>query len=130
MTGKPETGGAKIDVNTMLNIERTRVAYDRTMLAWVRTAISLISFGFSIYAFLQLQLHRQEEGRLIGPREFSLMMVIIGLLSLVLATWENRNNMEKLRALHAEVPPSRAGMLAALIGLLGALALIVMIFRQ
>ena len=126
-----ETSAVKIDVATRLAIERTRVAYDRTMLAWVRTAISLITFGFAIYKFFQLDLHRgQQEGRWFGPREFGLTMVIIGLISLVLAAWENRANMEGLRALHADVRYSRAGLIAALISLLGILALIVIISRQ
>jgi putative membrane protein len=131
MTDEPETSAAKIEVNTWLAIERNRAAYDRTMLAWVRTAISLISFGFTIYAFFHIQLRRgEEDGRLIGPREFGLTMVIIGLLSLALAVWENRKNMQGLRALGAKVPPSMSGVLAALISLLGILALIVMTFRQ
>ena len=131
MPSESEPGARKIDVNTLLAIERNRVAYDRTMLAWIRTAISLITFGFSIYAVVQLQLRRgQEEDRVIGPREFGLTMVIIGLLSLALAVWENRNNMQGLRALGAKVPASRSGILAALIALMGILALIVMFFRQ
>lgn len=131
MTNESEKGAAKIDVNTWLAIERNRAAYDRTMLAWVRTAISLISFGFTIYAFFHIQLRRgEEEGRLIGPREFGLTMVVIGLISLALAVWENRSNMHGLRALGADVPWSRAGILAALISLLGILALIVMTLRQ
>lgn len=131
MTNESEKGAAKIDVNTWLAIERNRAAYDRTMLAWVRTAISLISFGFTIYAFFHIQLRRgEEEGRLIGPREFGLTMVVIGLISLALAVWENRSNMQGLRALGADVRWSRAGILAALISLLGILALIVMTLRQ
>lgn len=135
MTSEPETSAAKIEVkkidaNTWLAIERNRAAYDRTMLAWVRTAVSLISFGFTIYAFFHIQLHRGEDGRGIGPREFGLTMVVIGLLSLGLAVWENRNNMQGLRAMGAKIPPSRSGMLAALISILGILALIVMTIRQ
>jgi uncharacterized membrane protein YidH (DUF202 family) len=40
----------------MLAVERTRVAYDRTMLAWTRTATSLITFGFTIYKFFQIDI--------------------------------------------------------------------------
>jgi inner membrane protein YidH len=131
MANESEKSAAKIDVNTMLAIDRNRVAYDRTMLAWIRTAISLITFGFSIYSFFALQLRRgEEDGRLIGPREFGLTMVIIGLLSLVLGAWDNRNNMQELRAMGAEIRYSRAGILAALIALLGILALIAMIIRH
>jgi putative membrane protein len=132
MANEPEKGATKkIDNNTWLAIERNRVAYDRTMLAWIRTAISLITFGFSIYAIVQLQIRRgQEEDRLVGPREFGLTMVIIGLFSLVLGAWDNRNNMQDLRAMGADIRFSRAGIMAALIALLGILALILMIVRH
>jgi putative membrane protein len=43
------------DKNTRLGVERTRLAYERTMMAWVRTATSLITFGFSIYKFFQIE---------------------------------------------------------------------------
>ena len=33
--------------------ERTILAADRTLMAWIRTTLSMISFGFTIYKFLQ-----------------------------------------------------------------------------
>jgi hypothetical protein len=39
-----------------LAFDRTRLPYDRTKMAWVRTATSLITFGFSVYKFLQIEL--------------------------------------------------------------------------
>jgi putative membrane protein len=44
-----------LDVSTTLAFERTRVAYERTMLGWVRTATSLITFGFTIYKYFQIE---------------------------------------------------------------------------
>ena len=120
-----------LDVSTKLAFDRTRLAYDRTMMAWVRTATTLITFGFTIYKFFQLELAgRRQNDYLIGPREFGLMMVCIGLLSLLAATWEHRRNMLEIRALCPDLPRSMAAVLAALIGFLGLFALIVMIFRQ
>jgi hypothetical protein len=44
-------------------------------------------FGFKIYQFFQLELPgRAEKSRLLGPREFALILVGLGLVSLVLAT--------------------------------------------
>ena len=48
-----------LDVGTRLAVDRTRLAYERTLMAWVRTATSLISFGFTIYKFFQLELKGQ-----------------------------------------------------------------------
>ena len=45
----------EVDTSTKLAYERTRLAYERTMQAWIRTATSLITFGFSVYKFFQLE---------------------------------------------------------------------------
>jgi putative membrane protein len=101
------------------------------MMAWIRTATSLITFGFTIYKFFQLELPRRaEEDHLIGPRQFALILVSIGLVSLLLATLEFRQNIRKLRAQDADNPRSLAVIVAALLSGLGVIALLMMIFRQ
>ena len=89
---------ATVDATT-LAADRTRLAYDRTLLAWVRTGTSLITFGFTIYKFFQLESARVEPRpqRLIGPREFAFLMIVIGILSLVLATLDHRRDLKALR---------------------------------
>src|SRR5438309_255551 len=87
-----------LDTSTRLAFDRTRLAIDNTLMSWIRTATSLITFGFGIYKFFQLELGRErQEGRLIGPREFALMMVGAGLLSLALGILEHWQNMRVLR---------------------------------
>jgi len=118
---------------TQLAAERTRLAYERTLMAWVRTATSLISFGFTIYKFFQF-LH--EEGkfasphRLLGSRVFALLMILIGLVALVLATAQHRQDMKRLRAQYPEAPYSLATAIAILIAGLGLLGLLAVTFRQ
>ncbi len=125
--------GKKLDSSTLLAVDRTRLAYERTLMAWIRTATSLITFGFTIYKFFQIELSRgvsPRSGRLIGPTQFALFMIVIGLVSLLLATLEHRRD---LNALNAEYPGGRrslARVLAALISLLGILALSAVLFRQ
>lgn len=119
-----------LDVGTRLAFDRTRLAYDRTMMAWVRTATSLISFGFTIYKFFQLEISKGESGnRVIGPREFAMMMIGIGLLSLVMATIQHRQDRDLLRAMNPDVPRSMAAVLAGLIALLGIVAFAAVIFQ-
>jgi putative membrane protein len=120
-----------LDLSTKLAFDCTWVAYERTMLAWVRTATSLITFGFSVYKFFQIV---REEGQrndhLIGARQFGLLLVSIGLASLALATLEYRQNIRMLGAQYQGRPRSLAVIVAALISILGILALAVMISRQ
>jgi inner membrane protein YidH len=119
-----------LDVSTRLAFDRTRVAYERTMMAWIRTATSLITFGFSIYKFFQIEESAGRPNRLIGPRGFAFMLVSIGLFSLIIATVEFRQNIRTLGARNAGKQRSLAVLVAALISILGIFALIVIIFRQ
>lgn len=119
-----------LDQSTKLAFDRTWVAYERTMLAWVRTATSLITFGFSIYKFFQI-LREDSPGAnyLIGARQFGILLVTIGLASLGLATLEYRQNIRALGPEYQVRPRSLAVIVAALLSILGVVAMSVMIFR-
>jgi putative membrane protein len=100
-------------------------------MAWIRTATSLITFGFSIYKFFQIEVPRRDEHtHLIGPREFAIIPVSIGLLSLLLATVEYRQQIRTLRMESTDHRRSLAVFLAALMALLGLIALFVVLFRK
>jgi putative membrane protein len=125
--------GEEVSLSTKLALDRTRLAHDRTLLAWVRTATSLISFGFTIYKFFQYLREKGESGGeryLIGPRGFALAMISIGLLALLIATLQHRRDMRAMREDYPGVPYSLATVLAALISVLGILALISVVFRH
>jgi putative membrane protein len=133
MTDQTEATAIGSSIATQLAYERTNLAHDRTMMAWVRTATSLISFGFTIYKFFQL-----EKGgaripgtqQLIGARHFAMMMIAIGLFSLVLATIQHWEHISSLRRQHIKAPRSLATVVAGLISVLGILAMIAVIFRM
>ena len=122
------------DASTLLSIDRTRLSYDRTLMSWIRTATSLITFGFSIYKFFQIEAERTAaaSARLIGPREFAMAMILIGLTSLLLATLEHRRDLRALSAEYpnAHIPRSTARMMAGLISALGIIAFVAAVFRQ
>jgi putative membrane protein len=125
------------DASSKLALERTVLSYERTMLSWVRTATALITFGFSIQQFFRIARAGTADGKgFVGPHEFGLTMIIIGLLALLLATLEHRSAILSLRARYPtaeqypDIPRSRARVLAALIALLGLLALLSMLFRD
>jgi putative membrane protein len=125
------------DASSKLALERTYLAYDRTMLAWVRTATTLITFGFSIQQFFRIARQGAPSSKgLIGPDVFGLTMIIIGLLALLLAVLDHRWAIETLEAQYPTTggyprfPRSRARVLAALIGLLGVLAVTTMLVRE
>jgi putative membrane protein len=102
-----EQNAPTLDLRTRLDLERTHIAYEQSMMTWIRTAISLITFGFTIYKFFQLELQgRAEKSRLVGPREFALVLVALGLISLVMATLEHRRCQRFLKEQWSEAPRS------------------------
>jgi putative membrane protein len=75
---------------TDLAVARTILAAERTLMAWIRTALSMISFGFTIYKFLNglneaggIHLRRPEE-----PRRLGLFLAALGTGSLVVGVLE------------------------------------------
>ena len=123
---------APMDVNTRLAYERTFLAHERTLMAWVRTASSLITFGFSIYKFFQLERDEGKQfaaGQVVGPRQFSMILIVIGVVSLVMATIQHRRQLKILKLEYEKISASTAGIVAGLISLLGLMAILVVIFR-
>jgi putative membrane protein len=101
-------------------------------MAWVRTSSSLITFGFSIYKFFQLERGMGKEfasAQIIGPRHFSMILIIIGVVSLVLATIQHRRQIRLLKMEYDTIPASSAGLVAGLISALGLTAILAVIFR-
>jgi putative membrane protein len=125
---------ADLPASTKLAVERTRLAHERTLMAWVRTAASLISFGFTIYKFFEyLRAQQQAAPRtsVIGPREFALIMIGLGVLALVLATIGHLRSLQALRAEYgALVPRSLSTLIAGSMGLVGLLFFLLALFRE
>jgi putative membrane protein len=118
-----ESGVIKPDFNTQMAIERTLLAHERTLMAWVRTAASLISFGFTIYKFFQLEAEgRVPTSQIIGPRTFSSIMILMGLFALAIATIQHHETMRREK--NYGVPArTLVGWVAGLISILGLLAI-------
>ena len=118
---------APMDLNTQLSIERTMLAHERTLMAWVRTATSLITFGFTIYKFFQLEAQgRLPVSQVIGPRSFAFMMILMGLVALVMATLQHRASMKKHGASVSQ--SSLAGWVAGSMSIVGLVAMVSVIF--
>jgi len=125
-----KTAAAQHDPRVQLAFERTFLAYERTRIAWVRTALSLISFGFVIAKFFQYVRERQgETATVLSPRAIGLVMITIGLVGLILASWQERQAVKSLRERCPDLPRSVSGVMAMLIALFGVLALIGALLR-
>jgi putative membrane protein len=95
-------------------------------------ALSMISFGFTVYKFFQIE-NRSAAGanRLLGPREFALILIGTGLIALALSALQHRQGMQRLRAESDDitVPVSIATIVAGLVSVLGLLAFLAVLFR-
>jgi inner membrane protein YidH len=131
-THAPEQNKRPMDVSTRLAYDRTFLAHERTLMAWVRTSSSLITFGFSIYKFFQLERGagmKFASVQVIGPRQFSMILIIIGVVSLVMATVQHRRQVGLLKMEYDTIPASAAGLVAGLVSALGIAAILAVIFR-
>jgi inner membrane protein YidH len=136
--GRPESGAALSapapNESTLLAVDRTRLAHERTLMAWIRTATSMISFGFTIYKFLEAQPARERRftfmERLLDARNFATLMISVGLLGLFLAALENHREMLALRTKYGaqRIPRSNSMRVAILVAIFGFFALSAVIF--
>ena len=100
-----------LSIDDKLALDRPIFAYDRTIMAWVGTATSLITFGFAIFKFFLLELTgRPPIQHVVGPREFAIMLIVIGVLSLFAATLHHAMYIRKLKLQYAGLPRSLSGI--------------------
>jgi len=114
---------------TDLSIERTVMAANRSQMAWVRTALSLISFGFTIYKFLQVQIADAEHLRIMhmqGPRRIGLVLIALGTTAIILGTLEYIQTIKYLNTLSKRAYKlfNYSTFMGVLMGLLGLFLLV------
>jgi len=83
---------------TDLAVERTVMAASRSLMAWVRTSLSLISFGFTIYKFLQAEIKISGTAVMTahGPKRFGLMLIALGIASAIAGDVEYFGTVKRL----------------------------------
>ena len=121
----------ELKIGDILALDRTRLAAETTLMAWVRTALSMISFGFTIYKFLQV-VQGQSMVRTLrphAPREVGLTLIGIGTFAVTIACIQHWNYVKKLRSDEPYKPWDLTFIVACLIGLLGVLMIVSIILR-
>jgi len=131
MEAGPSDSNRLAQQRTELAVTRTLMAADRTLMAWTRTSLAMISFGFTVYKFMQ---YMQQEGKAIlvrterGAQNFGLTLIAVGILFLLIAGvqyWHLARKIDPGRKWHFSLTLAVAGFVVAL----GLLALVNAIFR-
>lgn len=81
------------DMGTM----RTIMAADRTLMAWIRTSLSMLSFGFTIYKFLEGAAQQKMLPRSGTPQDVGLFLAGVGTLSMILGVFSYWATLKDLR---------------------------------
>ena len=124
-------GDTELKTTDILALDRTRMAAERTLMAWVRTALSMISFGFTIYKFLQVL---QEQSTLPvmrpqTPRDVGLTLTGIGTFAVAIACVQYWKYIRNLRPDQPYKPWDLTFIVACFIGILGLLIFVSIILR-
>ena len=124
-------GDTELKTTDILALDRTRMAAERTLMAWVRTALSMVSFGFTIYKFLQVL---QEQSTLPvmrpqTPRDVGLTLTGIGTFAVAIACVQHWKYIRNLRPDQPYKPWDLTFIVACFIGILGLLIFVSIILR-
>ena len=85
----------------LIQMERTRTAFERLQLAWIRTSLTMLMIGVGAYEFFY---NRLEAGkapllgmRYLSGRELGLFFMITSFVMLLLATLQHTSSMATLK---------------------------------
>jgi putative membrane protein len=70
-----------------LSVINTVMACDRTLMSWIRTALSMLTFGFTIYKFLESLAQQGMLTRTESPQRVGLGLCAMGAVAILLGTY-------------------------------------------
>ena len=116
----------KVDRATLLAEQRTMIAADRTLMAWIRTSLSMISFGFTIYKFLQAMQAAEHYtvARPNAPRNLGMALIGVGTAALAVAILQHVQFVKRMKGVSQSSPWTLSVIVGIFIALIGLLAFI------
>ena len=103
---------------------RTNMAPERTLMAWIRTSLSMLSFGFTIYKFLETVASQPGAVHSASPQRVGLFLTGMGVAAIVLGTFSYWTTLRDLRRVEA----FRLGRPVLLMALIMSIAGVAMFF--
>ena len=115
---------------TQLATKRTLMAAERSLMAWVRTALSMISFGFTIYKFLQALPENGVRVMQADARTVGLFLVGLGTLSMLAGLIEYRQALVDLNQPRFPAIRRPAFVIALILGVCGTVVFFSIVTQQ
>lgn len=115
----------------LIQLERTRTAFERLQLAWVRTALTILAIGVGVYEFFYNRIESGEKPLFesFTGRELALVLYCIALTILVLSLLQHRESMAKLKESYPESRYSVASVLSLALLLLALFLTTLLLWR-
>ncbi len=122
----------KKNAKKLIQLERTRTAFERLQLAWVRTALTFLGIGIGIYEFFY---RRLESGKkplfeTFTGRELALILYCIAMVFLVLSLRQHHTSMAKLKYSFPQSRYSVAALLSYMLLALCVFLAVLLIYRS
>ncbi|HKP69610.1 MAG TPA: DUF202 domain-containing protein [Pyrinomonadaceae bacterium] len=94
----PDLRNKLAEDRTELGYGRTILALERTMMAWIRTDLSLITFGFTLYKFLETMQQASGGSEVHGhaSRNVGIALILLGVGTLIVAMVQFQRAMKKI----------------------------------
>ncbi|HZI52678.1 MAG TPA: DUF202 domain-containing protein [Chitinophagaceae bacterium] len=112
-------------------LERSRVAFERLQLNWIKWNITCIALGFTAYKFWYARVHEQglQLGYYVTGREIGIFLIVLGFVSLLMATRQHKKNIRKLKLNYENMQPSISLKLSYVILVFSVIVFLIVIFR-
>lgn len=121
----------KKNAKKLIQLERTRTAFERLQLAWIRTSLTILAIAVGVYEFF---FNRLESGKRplfesFTGRELALILYCIAISVLILSLRQHRLSMARLKESFPESRYSVATILALILLILSTSVALLMIYR-
>lgn len=98
---------------------RTIMAADRTLMAWIRTSLSMYSFGFTIYKFLDTMAQHGQLARSDSPQLVGMFLAGLGTVAVIFGTisyWVTLRDLRRVEAFRLGRPILLMALIMCLTG--------------
>jgi len=101
----------------LIQLERTRTAFERLQLAWIRSCLTMLTIGVGAYEYFYSRLEKGEASllNLITGRELGFFLIAAAFAMLLLATIQHTKNMATLKKQYPKMRFSVAMVLSYLL---------------